>query len=140
MPVCFWKDLVNTVQEECGPGGVDGVISFAGPVGNCGGTPGKFYLNQTYANAALDAALTIATEVTITGVYQDDIPVGDFETVLESAIPEYVTLTDVDYPMSFTDAWETADIPALDASVGFWFRIDVDGTIFYGATPLTTGC
>ena len=43
-------------------------------------------------------------------------------------------------PMSFTDAWETAYIPALDASVGFWFRIDVDGTIFYGATPLTTGC
>ena len=141
MPVCFWEDLVNTVQAECGPGGgVDGVISYAGSAGNCGGAIGKFYLNQSYANAALDAALTIAAEVTITGVYQDDILAGDFETALESAIPEYVTLTDVDYPMSFTDVWETANIPALDATFGQWFRLDVDGTIYYAAGVLRTPC
>lgn len=142
MSVCFWEDLVNTVQEDCGGGG-GGFLSFAGAPSNCGGTPGRFVLDQSMADVDLDAALTTATEVTITGVYEDDILVAAFENDLGDEIPGYVTLADVDYPLTFSGfygAWATDNLPALDASVGFWFRVDVDGIIYYGASPLTTSC
>lgn len=143
MPVCFWEDLVNVEQGECGPSG-EGLLAYATESpGNCGGTLGRFVLSAGNANVDLAAALVIAAEVTITGVYQDDIAQGDFAFSLGDEVAGYVVFEDVDYPLTFSgfyDDWVTDEIPELDATFGQWFRVDVDGTIFYGATPLTTSC
>ena len=146
MPVCFWEDLVNTVQAECGSGGGGEVRSFAGDAVNCGTSNPRLiigFFGDSDIDIVLDNALATATEVTLTGLYQDATPVGIFTSEVGDPIENYVVFDDVDYPMTFSgfySAWDSGVVTGYDAAFAMYFRIDVDGTIFYGATPLTTNC
>ena len=139
---CFWTALLNA-EQDCTGGGSD-ALSQAGPVGNCGGSLGRFKFDEGSISEDLQAALDVATTVTITGVYQDDIAAGDLSAALGDPIPEYVTFEAASYEVTFVEgiyfAWITDTIPALDAEFVIWFRVDIDGEIFYGATSLITSC
>lgn len=145
MPVCFWEDLVNTVQEDCGGGGGDEIVSYVSS-GNCGGSLGRFYFFESESMSEdLLVALAAATTVTITGTFQTNIPTDDFGIyAVGDSIAEGVVFDNVEYAVEFDDgfygAWITDQIPALDAEYGIWSRIDVDGAIFYAASALNTPC
>lgn len=147
MPVCFWEDLVNTVQEDCGGGGDGGdeIVSYVSS-GNCGGSLGRFYFFESESMSEdLLVALAAATTVTITGTFQTNILADDFGIyAVGDLIADGVVFDNVEYAVAFDDgiygAWVTAEIPALDAEYGIWSRIDVDGAIFYAATALATEC
>lgn len=105
---------------------------------------GRFKLEEGSISDDMQAALDAATTVTITGVYQDDLSVDSFNSALGDPIAEYVTFEAASYEVTFVEgiyfAWITDPITELDAERVIWFRVDIDGDIFYGATCLVTDC
>lgn len=132
------------INEEDTP--ISKLISYAYNPGNCGPSSGYFFLDPPNANSDMETALTGATTVTITGIYQSSENIDDFSPVLDEPLPDFSPWVSVTYPMEFdTDSgtWVTAyieEIGSSDSQFGYWFRVTIDGAEFYGGFVLKTPC